>query len=155
MAAFKTSSCGWTKRVEQAFDGALDDRSAVERHRSECAACAAHWQRLATTRAAIRGTETPAIGDGQLSVFMAGIRDGVAAPDPPVVRRPWLAMASGLAAAAIVAVATFYVAVGGTEPVQASEVESVYTELDGATVEWYDAPDGSMTLQVHIAGDDL
>lgn len=98
---------------------------------------------------------TPEITDAQFTHFMAGIREQLDAPARrPVWGRVW-AMASLAAAALIVAVAALSIFYHGPEQVSANEVESGTTEIDGATVDWYDGKEGVTTVWVKTDGGDM
>ena len=89
------------------------------------------------------------ISDAQFPAFMRGIQDGIDAPRP----RPaglWAALSLSTAAL-IVAVAVFAVFFGGTSPAQATKVESMSTELPGATVDTYRSEDGVTTVWITMS----
>lgn len=95
---------------------------------------------------------TPMISDGQFGAFMAGINDAIAEPAPRRYRL-WTSM-SVAAAALVIVIALLSILYPSPEPVKANTVESVTTELNGATVDWYDNKDGVTTVWVKTKGDD-
>ncbi len=108
---------------------------------------------LQLRRGAAQAARAPEINDAQFGAFMRGIQEGIETPAPGLSRL-W-AMAS-LAAAALVLLLSVFAYFGtGSEPVRASEVESVYTDLDGVTVNYYDTPQGVSTVQVTMPENDL
>jgi hypothetical protein len=111
---------------------------------------------LAQIRRAVQdiAKDTPVISDGQFGPFMAGISAGIAEPVP---RRFHLWTSLSIAAAALVIViALLSILYPSPESVKANTVESVTTELNGATVDWYDNKDGVTTVWVKTpGGDDL
>ncbi len=95
----------------------------------------------------------PEISDTQFNAFMQGICEGIETPSPRYSKVWTLA---SLAAAALVLLLSVLAYFGtGSEPVRATEVESVYTELDGVTVHYYDTPQGVSTVQVTMPENDL
>lgn len=144
----------WKHVIESGFDGEPDY---VERAKALIAfhpECAAHNRRLLTLRA---GAEVAAreetIGDAQFPAFMAGVWEGIEAPQRS--RRGVWAALSLVAAALVAATAMAYIFLGGPEPVNATEVEYVGTDLKDATVDWYNSRNGVVTIQVNMQGDDL
>jgi hypothetical protein len=97
---------------------------------------------------------TPRIEDAQMGAFMAGIREGVATPEHAPHRGFWAAV-SLTAAAMVIAVSTFIVLDGGPQAVQANEVESISTDLEGARLDVYDSDEGITTIWIVNSGDDL
>lgn len=96
---------------------------------------------------------TPEISDAQFGAFMQGIREGIETPAPRFSRL-WT-VASVTAAALIMLLSALAYFGTGSEPVRATEVESVSTELDGVTVRFYDSPQGVSTVQVTMPENDL
>ncbi len=103
--------------------------------------------------AAAFNADTPAISDAQFPHFMAGIREQIGAPRPARFR--FWTLASLATAALLLVAALLAVFNSGPEPVQATEVESATTEMDGATVDWYDGKEGLITVWVKKGGSDL
>lgn len=146
-------TCTWTKRVEAFVDGDSTGAEAVESHLASCAGCAAHRETLLQWRSAIR-SGAPALSDQQFPAFMDGIRSGIS-QSPPRYRGFW-ALTSLAAASLVIAVAAFSIFTGSTpEPVRADGVESVSTEIDGATVEWGSSGGGVTTIWISISEDDI
>ncbi len=94
---------------------------------------------------------TPVISDGQFGAFMAGINAAVAEPAPR--RHPAWTTVSIATAALIIVIALLSILYPSPEPVKANTVESVTTELNNATVDWYDSKDGVTTVWVKSKGD--
>ena len=116
----------------------------------------AEYEELQTIREAIRGADTPRIEDAQFRVFMDGIREEIQPqPQRGGLFQRWLALASMAAASFFIALSVFYIGWGDPAPVRATEVESVETELEGATTDWYDSANGTTTIWVNMAEDDL
>ena len=101
----------------------------------------------------IAAKNTPVISDGQFGAFMAGISDAIAVPTPRRYRL-WTTL-SIAAAALIIVIALLSILYPTPEGVKANAVESVSTELNGATVDWYDNKDGVTTVWVKTKGDDV
>ncbi len=142
----------WQKKIDAYFDGRDVDVAEVEAlitERPECAAYLADLEGLRQATAHTVRRET--IADAQFRAFMDPIHDAIETP-----RRRfggyWATLSLG-AAAVIIAVATWSIFTPGPEPVKATEVEFVSTDLDGATVEWYDSEDGITTLEVNVSED--
>ena len=145
--------CSWIKRVEAFADGESTAAGAVEAHLSECPGCRAHRERLLQWRAALR-PEAPALSDQQFPVFMDGIRSGIS-QSPPRYRGFW-ALSSLAAAALVIAVAMFSIFDGAVPvPAEAGPVESVSTDIDGATVEWGNSGGGVTTIWISKSEDDF
>ncbi len=110
---------------------------------------------LASLRRGARAAtvDTPEISDGQFGAFMAGVRAAVAEPTP---RKYTLWTSVSIATAAlIIVIALLSILYPSPEPVKANAVESVSTELNGATVDWYDNKEGVTTVWVKTSGDDV
>lgn len=148
------NTCRYTKIMEAAFDGERPRSDALDAHLEACPLCRAHLANLERMRAAVGAVaERTRIEDPQMPAFMAGIREGMEAP----ARRPrsWIAATSLVTAALVMALATFVMLKGGPDPVRATEVEYLSTDLENATVEWYDSEDLGTTIWINQAGDDL
>lgn len=146
-------TCRWFEHVEALVDGEARNAGAVEAHLTGCATCEAHRTHLLQLRAAMRGA-APVLSDQQFSVFMDGIRTELS-QSPPRGRGFW-ALTSLAAAALVIAVATFSIFNGSVPaPVRANGVESVSTEIDGATVGWTDSGGGVTTIWITTSEDDL
>jgi len=147
------SNCTWIKQIELYADGEARDAGAVEGHLAQCGECARHHTSLLRMRSAIRGLPpVPALSEAQFPAFLDGINREIARPQ----RRPggFWALLSLSAAALVIAIATFSLFTG-PGPVKANEVESVSTQLDGATVRWGNSDDGLTTIWISIGKDDL
>ncbi len=94
--------------------------------------------------------ETPVISDGQFGAFMAGINAAIAEPAPR--RYPLWTTVSIAAAALVIVIALLSILYPSPEGVKANTVESVSTDLNNATVDWYDSKDGVTTVWVKTHG---
>jgi hypothetical protein len=107
---------------------------------------------LAWRHALVPTLAAPVLSDQQFPAFMEGIKVGIHEPN----RRSggiW-ALMSLAAAALVIAVATFSMFTG-PGPAKANEVESVWTEIEGASVQ-VETPEGGVTsISVHIGKDDI
>lgn len=144
----------WKRVIEAGLDG---EPEYVERAKALVAfhpECAAHNRRLVALRAGVAAVaREETIGDAQFPAFMAGVWEGIEAPQRS---RPGFWAAFSLVAAALVAATAMgYILLGGPEPVNATEVEYVGTDLEDATVDWYNSSNGVVTIQVNMQDDDL
>ena len=103
--------------------------------------------------AELAADRTPEISDGQFGAFMAGINTAIAEPAPRGYRL-WTSV-SIAAAALIIVIALLSILYPSPETVKANAVESVSTELNGATVDWYDNKEGVTTVWVKTSGGDV
>lgn len=143
------SKCLWTRKVESWLDGEFHDAAAVERHLASCTACAADAAQLRVIRERIkRSTSKETIAPAQLPAFLSGIRERIAQPEPR--RRGFWAWAPLTIAALIVALFAFSLLTGGPREALATEIESVHTDLEGATVTSYFSKDGTATVKVTV-----
>lgn len=146
--------CNWIARVERYFDGEDKDAAAVKSHLKSCRECSGHYACLEVIRGSLKtGSERPVIADAQFSAFMDGIRKEIAVV-PRSGHRGFWAFASLAAAALVVALATFSMFTG-PRPVGAAEVESVSTDLEGATVGVYSSEEVTTVYINYTGGDDL
>ncbi len=145
--------CRYTSQIEAVFDGEQKGTPELERHLETCPVCSATLAFLKQLREGVKHIPHPEpVADPQFPAFMAGVREALDTPD----RRPrgFLAVASLMTAAMVVALATFVMIKGGPDPVRATEVE-VSTDIEGAEVGWYDSEDDSITIWINMAEDDL
>ena len=145
------TKCGWTRQVEQWFDGESAGLERVPAHVASCPSCARTLGLLTALREGVSVVASrEEIGATQFPAFMAGIREQIEAPAP---RRMGLwAVLSLTAAALIAALSIFAVATGGPAPVVAEHtiVESATTEIEGAVVEKQNSSDhGPATIWIH------
>lgn len=150
--------CRWTSKVEAHFDGEAQHASAdVLDHLQNCAACADYCKTLDAIRTGAQSIAlAPEISDAQFDAFLDGVREGLDAP--ATRRRPLWAMFSLAAAAIIIALATFLVITdfnGPSRNVEATVVESAYSELQGATVDVEIEQNGGATVWVNNAPNDI
>ncbi len=147
------SMCKWTNEVERFADGEASDTPTVEAHLATCAACSQHHATLLRFRTSLAALPAaPVLSDEQFTAFMSGIETELSQKR----RRPggFWALMSLSAAALLIALATFSVFTG-PGPVRANEVESVSTQIDGATVHWDNSDDGVTTIWISIGEDDV
>jgi hypothetical protein len=111
------------------------------------------YRELQMIREALRAQDTPRIEDAQFRVFMDGIRAEMV-PARSVYTR-WWSLASLAAASFLIALSLFFIGWGEPAPVRANEVESVSTELEGATTDFYGSANGTATIWINMAEDDL
>lgn len=146
-------TCTWFKDVEALVDGEARNSSAVEAHVTACPACAAHRESLVMWRHSLApALATPVLSDRQFPAFMEGIKAGIHETRPRS-GGIW-ALMSLAAAALVIAVATFSMFTG-PGPVKANEVESVSTEIDGATVGVENSENSVTTIWISIGKDDV
>jgi anti-sigma factor RsiW len=148
------SNCRWLKQAERLFDQEGPHRPEVEQHVAGCSQCRARLRALETLRRGVRqANASPHISDEQLPAFLAGVRHGLNKNE----KRPggiW-ALAS-LATAALIAAVSGWVIFAQHGEVQAgTEVESVSTDIENATIDSYSNEDGTATVWVHVAEEDL
>lgn len=148
-------SCRWFKEVEALVDGETRNTQAVETHVSACPDCAAHRADLLLWREALApATLAPILSDQQFPAFMEGIRAGINEPRPRV-GGIW-ALMSLVAAALVIAVATFSMfSTPASAPVNANEVESVSTDIEGATVGVENGENSVTTIWISVGEDDV
>lgn len=146
------STCRWMPKVERWFDGERTESAAIEGHVAACPACATHLAWLREVRAGIETVSVrETIGTSQLPAFLDGIRGRV--EQPARGHRGFWALASLSVAALVVALAAFTLLTGGPTEVQATEIESIQTDLEGASVTTYMAEDGTPTVLVSVPRD--
>ena len=148
------ATCRFERDVERCFDGDASTTTDVERHLETCSQCKIFLSELEQMRNAIESVSVDAeIAEEQFPAFMRGIEEGLAKPQPRPVGL-W-AMASGIAAALIVALSLISIVSSGPEPIQAVKIEETSTDISGATTEavvlneettmvWINLPDGDM-----------
>lgn len=143
------------KRIAADFDGEMPLSEAERAALLSDAELAAYAEALPAMHAGAQVARvTPRIEDAQMGAFMAGIQQGLATPSPAPHRGVWAAV-SLTAAAMVIAVSAFVVFDGGPQPVQANEVESISTDLEGARLDVYDSDEGITTIWIVNSGDDL
>lgn len=145
--------CRYTSQIEAVFDGERTATPELDRHLETCPVCAAVLAELKRLREGVKSIPNPdPVAEPQFPAFMAGVREQLETP----AHRPrgFLAVASLVTAAMVVALATFVMIKGGPDPVRATEVE-VTTDIEGAQVGWYDSEDDSITVWINMAEDDL
>ena len=148
-------SCRWFKDVEALVDGEARNAPAVETHVSDCPECAAHRDGLMKWREALApAASVPVLSDQQFPAFMEGIKAGIHEPRPRS-RGIW-ALMSLAAAALVIAVATFSMfSAPSPAPVSANGVESVSTDIEGATVGVENGENSVTTIWISIGEDDV
>ena len=139
--------------LEAWFDSGGPMPAGLETQLAQDAELRESLRELQMIREVLRAQETPRIEDAQFRVFMDGVRSGMT-PAPRGMSR-WWSLASLGAASFLIALSLFYIGWGEPAPVRANEVESVSTELEGATTDFYDSANGTATIWVNMAEDDL
>lgn len=148
-------TCPFEERVERWVDGEESDPALVERHVRECATCADHVHELEAMRGLLKVPgEVVEIADAQMPAFLEGIGSGI--ERSPRRHTGLWAMASLCAAALIVAVSFVLLASDGPTPVQAHTiVESLSTDIDGATTTSYHDDTGTTTVWINVPDGDM
>ena len=150
----KMKTCTWIKDIEAYVDGeSRRDTLDIEKHLADCALCTEHHDSLLHVRAALGSLAAkPVLSDNQFPAFMEGIHENIGAGK----RHPrnFWAILSLSAAALVISIATFSI-FSESDPVRANEVESVSTQIQGATVHWDNSDDGVTTIWISVAEDDV
>jgi len=145
------NKCRYISMLERWFDGESVEED-IRGHVEACSSCAAHLKQLQALRDAAQGVPRDEIASAQFLAFMAGIREGVTAPEPvrrPVWRLGWMA-----AAVLVLTFSLFWTVSGGPDAYEATVVESCSSDLEGATVSAYASDDGVMTVAVMVSVDE-
>ncbi len=144
----------WKRTIEADFDAAPGHREKAAALMAQRPECVAHRARLEAMREGVRAVvRHETIDDAQFSAFMDGIREGLREPAPRW-GRAWAAM-SLTAAGIVAALALWSIFSGGAEPVSATEVEYVGTDVEDATVDWYNSSNGVTTIRLDWKGGDM
>lgn len=148
-------TCLYEERVERWVDGEDSDPTAVERHVGECAECEARARELKAIRGMVNVSRQPAeIAEAQLPAFLAGIEARI--EGAPRRHTGLWAMASLCAAALLVALSFMFLVSDGPAPVQArTVVESLSTDIDGATTTSYHDEAGTTTVWINVPDGDM
>lgn len=149
--------CRWEKHIDAYYDGEAPDRKGVEAHLASCNTCRDYLNSLETVRHFVQDAQAayrPEIRDAQMPAFMRGIEAGLAEEAPAKSHKSLWAMLSLVTAALIMALATFSMFTG-PGPVKATEIESLSTDLEGATVEWFDLDNGVTTVWINVSEEDV
>lgn len=152
------AECRRLTQVEAYFDGETAFApSDVAEHAASCPVCAGHLEQLRRLRAGVQtAAARETIADGQFPSFLEGIRERLDTP-----ARGWrrfLAMASVSAAAILIALALYALFSDFSAPsrqVEATIVESTYSELDGVSIDVQIGRDGDAMIWVNNAPDDV
>jgi len=139
--------------LEAWFDSGSPMPAGLEAQLAQDAGLRESYRELQMIREALRAQDTPRIEDAQFRVFMDGIRAEMV-PARSVYSR-WWSFASLGAASFLIALSLFFIGWGEPAPVRANEVESVSTELEGATTDYYGSANGTATIWINMAEDDL
>jgi hypothetical protein len=146
----------WERDIARRFDGetTVDESAPVDMQ------AAAHESGLRLLREGVRqATQRAEIADAQFPAFMEGIRESIERPQRGY-HRFW-AVISLSTAALLVAFSAFLVFTTGDQTVPlvveavTNEVETVSTEINGATVDSYTDGDGTTVLWVSAGKRDL
>ncbi len=149
--------CRWAKTVEQWFDEGMTPDTPAARHAAQCASCVQTLAILEQMREGAQITaRREAISNSQFPAFMEGIREGIEAAQAPAWHFNRLWTLSSVAAAALIASASlFAVFTGERGEVEGSVVESYSTDLENADVSSYSTENGTTTVWVTTAEEDL
>ena len=149
--------CRWARTVEQWFDQGMTPDTPAARHAAGCPACSESLVLLRRMREGARSAvRREGVSDTQFPAFMQGIHDGIEARSVPAWRFSRLWALSSVAAAALIASASlFAVFTGETGEVEGSVIESYSTELENADVSSYSSENGTKTVWVNTAREDL
>lgn len=148
-------TCKHQKTVEAWFDGEYHDTEWLEAHLAGCVQCRDHHELLGLMRAGVQhNLQVPQIAEPQFSSFMEGITEGIERQPRNPFRGFW-AYTSLVTAALVIVMALSVLFLPSSQPVEATEIQTVYTEYDGATVDWYPSEDGSTTIWIKTSKDDL
>ncbi|MBI4558940.1 MAG: hypothetical protein HY706_15260 [Candidatus Hydrogenedentes bacterium] len=144
--------CHYEEQIERWLDGERVDAAFCERHVTTCPTCAARAAQLKLVRAGVGAVAThEEIRDAQFPAFLNGIRERLETP----ARHHYglWALSSVSLAALIAAFSAFLLMTGGPRP--ASAVESATTELEDTEVTVYESENGTPTVWIHKAEEDL
>lgn len=146
--------CKFGERIERWFDGELAEGEQVKVHLAICPACRDHLALLERMRAAIQSEPVPTLADAQMPAFLADLRARV--EQKPARGYNLWAMLSAAAAALVVSVSLLSVFSTGPKPIEATVIENVSTDIEGATTESSVSDDGSTaTVWVNLPDGDL
>ncbi len=150
------NKCRWLSRVEQWFDANMPQDHEAARHVATCAECRAEVALWRTLRSgAQHAAQRETIRDAQFPAFMEGVREGIEAPATAWRWSGAWAFASVAAAALITAGSLFAVFSGDPAPVEGTVVESWSTDLEDAEVRQYSSENGTQTVWVNVAREDM
>lgn len=149
------NKCAKSVFVERYFDGDGSVPGDFSEHLVGCRECSDYLEELRVLRRGVVAVRAElAIEDGRFPAFMAGVESELARPS-----RGWggfLAVASVVTAALIMAVSTVVIFSGEVERVEAkTEVEYVGTDLVGATTTVNYSEDGPATVWLNVPEDDM
>jgi anti-sigma factor RsiW len=148
-----TTECTFEERVGRWFDGELADDRPIQEHLESCAVCREHVALLKTMRAAIQSEDVPTLADAQIPAYLNDLRTRV--ERKPARRVSLWAMFSASTAAVVVAVSLMSVFSTGPQPIEATVIEEVTTDIEGATTESTVSDDGTATVWVNLPEGDL
>ena len=150
------STCKYEIEIERWFDGESTSLPNVEAHIEECTSCAQSLELLKLTRQGIESlSSSQEIGDAQIPAFLEGIHEGIHSSPKGTHRSRW-AFLSLAAAAVIVTVSSISIIPSGPERVEAeTEIESVSTDIEGATTESFHTENYTPTVWVNMPDGDL
>lgn len=149
------NDCRYQEAVSEWLDGESRDGASVEQHVAGCPACSAHRAFVEGTRAAIASaSERVEIGDAQMPAYLEALREKT--QGIPRDRRGLWAFASVATAALLVSISILAVFSGTPEAVEAETVvESVSTDIEGATARSFYGEDGTAIVWVNVPDGDL
>ncbi len=151
----RMSTCKYLREAERWFDSGMPGDAGAAGHVKSCAVCAAHVERLGTLqRGARQAAVREGVGEGQFPAFMAGIHEGLERRPAWAWRRVW-APVSAVAAALVIGLSSLAVLSGDPGAAEGTVVESWSTELEDAEVSYYSTENGTTTVWVSVAQEDM
>jgi anti-sigma factor RsiW len=148
-----TTDCKFGEHVERWFDGELAEGEQVRVHLAICPACRNHLALLERVRTAVQSQEVPRLADAQMPAFLDELRIRVE-KKPARTFNLW-AMVSAGAAAIVVAFSLLSIFSTGPQPIEATVIEEVSTDIQGATTESSVSDDGTATVWINLPEGDL
>jgi len=152
------STCKFETDVERWFDGETTSLTNVEAHIRECARCSETLELLKMTRQGVENlASNEEIADAQIPAFLDGIHEGIEGGTTTSYRSRW-AFFSLAAAALVVTVSSISVMPFSPDRVGAeveTEIESVTTDIEGATTESFHTDNDTPTVWVNLPDGDL
>lgn len=147
--------CQYHEAVSKWLDGESHDGASIEQHIAGCPECSAHRTFVERTRAAIASaSERVEIGEAQMPAYLNTLREKT--QGAPRSRRGLWAFASVATAALLAALSIVVVFSGTPEAVEAETVvESVSTDIEGATARSFYGEDGTAIVWVNVPDGDL
>jgi anti-sigma factor RsiW len=148
-----TTDCNFGEHIERWFDGELAEGEQVRVHLALCPACRDHLALLERMREAIHADRAPSLDTAQIPAFLSDLRQRV--EQRPARSFNLWAMLSVAAAAVVVAVSLISIFSPGPQSIEATVIEQVSTDIQGATTESVVSTDGTATVWVNLPEGDL